>query len=130
MKSPRRSPKSREFDHEKLYCSSQAIRFPDSARNGSTGLSRRLPVKRIQPVTVRSCRAKAGLPFSMKTSRNSMLGTIGTWIADSWRGIYETVLNPIAAAGDDGHIAEAARSRALVIWLLGLTGSGKSSIVR
>ena len=60
----------------------------------------------------------------------SILGRAGEQISSFWKDIYDTVLNPKPDAPADTRIAEEARARAPVIWLLGMVGSGKSSIIR
>lgn len=60
----------------------------------------------------------------------SILGRAGEQISSFWKDVYDTVLNPKPDAPGDTRIAEEARARAPVIWLLGMVGSGKSSIIR
>ncbi|EWY40102.1 hypothetical protein N825_03800 [Skermanella stibiiresistens SB22] len=60
----------------------------------------------------------------------NLIGRAGGQISTWWRDVYDTVLNPKPDAKADTRIAEEARARAPVIWLLGMVGSGKSSIIR
>jgi uncharacterized protein (DUF697 family) len=53
---------------------------------------------------------------------------LGGQFSQGWRVIRQTVLKPSGDATED--VAEAARVRAPVIWLLGMVGTGKSSIIR
>lgn len=55
---------------------------------------------------------------------------VGGRVTGWWDAVRETVLDPHPARAGDDRIADAARERAPVIWLLGMTGSGKTSIVR
>lgn len=50
--------------------------------------------------------------------------------AKRWQSIWRVVLNPAPDAEHDGTIADLARGRAPVVWLLGKVQSGKTSIVR
>ncbi len=53
---------------------------------------------------------------------------LGGQLSRRWRAIRQTVLNPTGEAADG--VLEAARAQAPVIWLLGMVGTGKSSIIR
>ncbi len=53
---------------------------------------------------------------------------LGGRFSRPWRAIRRIVLNPTPDATED--VLEAARARAPVIWLLGMVGTGKSSIIR
>src|SRR5690349_6475620 len=55
---------------------------------------------------------------------------VGQQLSGVWRSISDTVLTPRPDPADDARVAEAARAQAPVIWLLGMVGTGKSSIVR
>jgi uncharacterized protein (DUF697 family) len=60
----------------------------------------------------------------------TFLNRTGEQLSAWWRDIYSNVLNPKPDAAGDSRIAEEARGRAPVIWLLGMVGAGKSSIIR
>lgn len=53
---------------------------------------------------------------------------LGGQLSRRWRAIRQTVLNPTGEAAEG--VLEAARAQAPVIWLLGMVGTGKSSIIR
>lgn len=53
---------------------------------------------------------------------------LGGQLSRRWRAIRQTVLNPTGEAAEG--VREAARAKAPVIWLLGMVGTGKSSIIR
>jgi uncharacterized protein (DUF697 family) len=60
----------------------------------------------------------------------TFLNRTGEQLSVLWRDVYENVLNPKPDTVDDARIAAEARDRAPVIWLLGMVGTGKSSIIR
>ncbi len=60
----------------------------------------------------------------------TFLNRTGEQLSVLWRDVYENVLNPKPDTVDDARIAAEARERAPVIWLLGMVGTGKSSIIR
>jgi uncharacterized protein (DUF697 family) len=60
----------------------------------------------------------------------TFLNWTGEQLSTWWREVYDSVLNPKPDAAGDSRIAEEARGKAPVIWLLGMVGTGKSSIIR
>ena len=60
----------------------------------------------------------------------TFLNRTGEQLSTWWREVYDNVLNPKPNAAGDSRIAEEARGKAPVIWLLGMVGTGKSSIIR
>ncbi|GEO36030.1 kinase [Skermanella aerolata] len=59
----------------------------------------------------------------------TFLNRTGEQLSGWWRDVYDTVLNPRPDPAGDIKVAEEARAKAPVIWLLGMVGTGKSSIV-
>lgn len=59
-----------------------------------------------------------------------MFDWIGGRLDDAWQTLRRTVIQPEPDPALDAKVAEAARARAVTIWLLGKVQSGKSSIVR
>ena len=60
----------------------------------------------------------------------TFLNRTGEQLSAWGRDVYDSVLNPKPDAAGDSRIAEEARGKAPVIWLLGMVGTGKSSIIR
>ena len=60
----------------------------------------------------------------------TFLNRTGEQLSTWWREVYDNVLNPKPDTAGDSRIAEEARGKAPVIWLLGMVGTGKSSIIR
>jgi len=59
-----------------------------------------------------------------------ILDRVGARLSGWSREIRDTVLDPKPSAADADSIAEVARDQAPVIWMLGIVGAGKSSIIR
>lgn len=55
---------------------------------------------------------------------------VGERLTHAWRVIRRVVLSPEPDSGRDAEIAELARGRAPVVWLLGKVQAGKTSIIR
>jgi uncharacterized protein (DUF697 family) len=95
------------------------IRLRNRGHSGSIcGARKRSPMRHIL----------AGQRYHDEGRMQPFWAKLGGQFSQRWRAIRQTVLNPTADTAED--VLEAARAQAPVIWLLGMVGTGKSSVIR